>query len=279
MPGPPPTTAAVEALWCGARNGGVSTSGCSCESSPGDRVDARDLERALGVERRQDAREPPREHRLPRSRRPAEQQVVRARGSDLECTARALVPAHVGEVGRRDRSHDRRRLELVRLLLAAQIGDRVGEMAERQRLDARERRLCRRVRRAEQPLDPHPARSFGDGENAADPPQPAVERDLTDGRVAVELRVRQLPRRGEYRERDGQVVARPFLAEPGGREIDRDSAPREAQLGRIDAAAHALRASAHARSGRPTIMNAGSRSRRRRPRPRPGAARGRRGHG
>ena len=34
IPGPPPTTAAVEALWCGARNGGVRIRGCSGGSRP-----------------------------------------------------------------------------------------------------------------------------------------------------------------------------------------------------------------------------------------------------
>ena len=43
--------------------------------------------------------QPPREHRLARARRPAEQQVVAAGGGDLERAPRALLAADVGEVG------------------------------------------------------------------------------------------------------------------------------------------------------------------------------------
>ena len=49
--------------------------------------------------RRQDRRQPPREHRLAGSRRPLEQQVVAAGRRDLERQHRRGVAAHVGQVG------------------------------------------------------------------------------------------------------------------------------------------------------------------------------------
>ena len=189
----------------------------------GDRMDARHLERRLRVERREDAGQPPREHRLARARRPAEQQVVPAGCGDLERAPRALVPSHVREVGRRNRLRMARRCDLVRLELAPQIGDGIGEMPERQSLDAGERSLGRRLRRAQQPLDAHAPRALRDREHAADPAQPPVERELADSCMAVELRVRQLPRRREHRERDRQVVARAFLAQARRREVDGDA--------------------------------------------------------
>ena len=65
----------------------------------GDRVDPRDLERGVGVERRQDPRQAAREHRLPRAGRAAEEDVVPARGRQLERAPGAFLAAHVGEVG------------------------------------------------------------------------------------------------------------------------------------------------------------------------------------
>ncbi len=66
---------------------------------PADRVDPRHLERLLAPKRRQDPRQPAREHRLARAGRPLEQEVVRARRGDLERTASPLLPADVGEIG------------------------------------------------------------------------------------------------------------------------------------------------------------------------------------
>ena len=207
---------------------------------PRDRVDARHLERRRGLERRQQARQAPREHRLARAGRPGEQQVVPARGGDLERAPRALLSSDVREVGQRRRVVRARRHDRVRLELAAQVGDRVGEVPHRDRLDAGERRLGRRLARAEHALEPHAPRALGDREHAADAAQAPVERELADGRVPVELVVRQLLRRREHRERDRQVVARALLAEAGRREVDGDAAARELQLGRGDAALDAL---------------------------------------
>src|SRR5262249_3661983 len=58
----------------------------------GDRVDARDFEGRLVVERRQDPRQPPGEHRLPDPGRPGKQQVVTSGGGDLEHTAGPVLP-------------------------------------------------------------------------------------------------------------------------------------------------------------------------------------------
>ena len=100
-------------------------------------------------------------------------------------------------------------------------------MAHGDRLDARERRLGGGVARAEHALEPHAPRALGDGEHAADAPQPAVERELADRRVPVELVVRHLLRRGEHRERDRQVVAGAFLAQTGRREVHGDPPARK----------------------------------------------------
>ena len=137
---------------------------------PGDRVDPCHLERGLGVERRQDPRQPAPQHRLSRPGRPAEEEVVAARRCQLERAAGPFLAADVGEVGRRRRTvavRRQRRLGL-QLELAAQVGDRLGEVADRDRGDAGESGLPRGLGRTKEPLDAEPPRALGDGEHSAD---------------------------------------------------------------------------------------------------------------
>src|SRR6266576_5509369 len=63
-----------------------------------DGMDPGDLERLLLLERRQDSRQPAGEHGLARAGWAAEQQVVTARGRQLECTASSFLAANVGEI-------------------------------------------------------------------------------------------------------------------------------------------------------------------------------------
>ena len=95
---PPPTTAAVDAVWCGARNGGVAIRPPPLGSRPATEWMRVTSSAASSVERRQDPGQPPGEHRLADPRRAREQQVVPARGRDLEHAPRALLAADVGEV-------------------------------------------------------------------------------------------------------------------------------------------------------------------------------------
>ena len=152
---------------------------------------------------------------------------------ELERTARALLSADLGEVGCRRRAvavRHERRLGL-ELELAAQEGDGLGEMVDRDRVDAGEGRLSHAVSRAQEALDSKPPCALGDGENASDPAQATVERELPDGGRTLERAPRQLLGGCEERERDRQVEARSLLAQLGRREVDRDAPVREAQLG------------------------------------------------
>jgi hypothetical protein len=209
---------------------------------PRHRMDPRHLERSLRVERREDPRQPAREHRLSRARRPAEQDVVPTRGGELERAAGAFLPANVREVGRRRRAvavRRKRRLRL-QLELSSQVGRRLGEMVDRDRVDAGKSRLARGVPWAQETLDSEPARTFGDGENAAHPAQATVERQLADGSGAFERGPRQLLGRCEKCQRNRQVKAGSLLAQLGRREVHGDAAVREAQLGRGDPASDPL---------------------------------------
>ena len=63
-----------------------------------DGMDARDLQRLLRREGRQDGRNPPREHRLARAGRADHQEVVPARHGHLDRALRVVLPLHVGKV-------------------------------------------------------------------------------------------------------------------------------------------------------------------------------------
>ena len=130
----------------------------------GDRVDSCHLECGGRVERRQDPRQPPREHRLPRAGWASQEEVVSACGPELERPPRSLLTMDVGEIGSLSRAlavRRERRLG-VELELTAQIGRGLGEMADRDRGDAGESRLACGVGRAEKALGSEPPRALGD---------------------------------------------------------------------------------------------------------------------
>lgn len=61
-------------------------------------VDRDDVERFVSRKRRQDARQPSREHRLSRAWRPDEEEVVTTSRGNLQRATCRLLPAHVGQV-------------------------------------------------------------------------------------------------------------------------------------------------------------------------------------
>jgi hypothetical protein len=70
-------------------------------------VDPRHLESLLPCQERQDSRQAPRQHGLPRSRRTGEEEVVRPRRGDLEGPPGPFLAPHVAEI------RDRVRLERI----------------------------------------------------------------------------------------------------------------------------------------------------------------------
>ena len=95
---PPPTIAATEVAWCGLRNGRRSVRRPSW-SSPATRGDHADLEDLGRVERREQAGQARREHRLAGAGRADQQEVVAAGRGDLEGALGGLLALDVGELG------------------------------------------------------------------------------------------------------------------------------------------------------------------------------------
>ena len=206
---------------------------------PGDRVDPGHLERLVPRQRRQNARQPPAEHRLARSGRSCHEHVVLSRCRELERTAPALLAPHLGQVGQV------RLLELVRarrsrerdLLLATQVGNCLGEVVHGHRVDARERGLGRRLGRADQALQALPARALGNRDRSRHRTDPAVERQLADAAVLEQPLRRELKGAGKKRQRNRKVESRPLLAQCRGSEVDRDPVPAGPRQHCVDDAA------------------------------------------
>jgi hypothetical protein len=205
-----------------------------------DRVDPRHLERVLLLERRQDAGQPTREHRLPGAGRPAEEEVVPPGRRDLERAPRPLLPADVRQVGRPPHGTAVSEHELGRLQRAAQVLRGVGEVVDADGLDPGERGLGTCLVRTDQALQTGAPRPLRHREHAADPAQPAVQRQFAARRMLVEPRSRDLSRCGEQRQGDRDVEGRSLLLQLRGREIDGDATVRPDQLGGLDAAPNPL---------------------------------------
>ena len=209
----------------------------------GDGVDAGHLERLVPRQRRQDAREPPPEHRLAGSRRACEQDVVLSRRRELERAAPALLAAHLGEVGQE------RLLELVAsgrsgerdVLLAPQVGDRLGQVVHRDDVDARQRRLGRRLGRADEAGQPCRRAPSGNGDRARDRPHATVERELADTAVLEQPLGRELVRAASSASAIGRSKPEPSLRNAAGARLTVIRLlPRPRQHRVDDAAVHAV---------------------------------------
>ena len=234
---PPPTIAAADAPWCGARNGGSEHDRAPGRQRSRDRVDPRHLERLVAGERRQDARQTPAEHRLAGARRPGEEHVVLAGRGDLERPPPPLLPAHLGEVG-----HER----LLELVAAGRRRERgcpprragrrppgrdgatgttsIPASAASGADSAAQMRRFRPARRTPSATAIVPATGRTRPSSESSPTQACSSRRCG----------RQLVRAGEDGEGDRQVEARAFLAQRGRSEVDGDPVARGPRQHRVD---------------------------------------------
>ena len=159
---------------------------------------------------------------------------------DLERAAGSLLTVDVGEIGPGGGSDAVSRRDGLRHELAAEIGDRLGQVPDRHRLDPRKGGFGRRLGGADDPREAGPLRALRDREDAGDRADPPVEGELAVDGVPLELGAGNLTRRREHGERDRQIEPRALLAQRGGREVDGDPAVGPLALGRTDAAANTL---------------------------------------
>ena len=166
---------------------------------------ARRLERVLGLERRQQARQAAGEHRLARARRPEQQQVVTAGRRDLDGEPPEALTAHVGHVGgRRGLGHGLGGVGRVGPgTVALQRVDNLSQVLHgAHRAGGDERRLRVRARR-------HDERARRHGGHEADDPRDRAQRPV-EAELAEEAETghrfgRYLVGGDEHADRDSEV--------------------------------------------------------------------------
>ena len=227
---PPPIIAAADAPWCGARKGGAWTSpepGASVPATEWMRVTSRDSSCVRGG--RMDG------SRLPSIVLPVPGGPARRRLCDpAAASSSALLPRSCPRTSARsgrsggERGSDARDAGAISLL-AAEVADRLRDVTHADGVDPGERRLARRVGRAQQPREPRARRTLRGGDRPADATYPPVEPELADARVLFEAGRWDQPGGCEHGERDRNVEARSLLAQCCRREVHRDHlvGPRE----------------------------------------------------
>ena len=247
----------AEALWCGARYGRSPQRAASNPPLETEWIAATSSASA-SRQRRQDAGEARREHRLAGARRTDHQHAVRAGRGDFERALRLLLALHVAEVG------------VGRAAASAFARVRASSGASPARC-ATPRAACapagcarlRRARPRRVAFRQHESASGGarrqrHGERAAHRAQLAGERELARELVAVERLQRELAARGEDAERDRQVEAAGVLRQVGRREIDRDAPRGKLEMRVVERRAHAVARFAHLGIGQADDVERGS---------------------
>ena len=224
----PPTSPAAEIVWCGARNGRAVTRPRAAAHA-GDRLDARDLDRLVGAERRQDRRQPARDHRLAgaraapagtgcgrRPRRPRGRESARCgRGRRRSpAPARRLSGSSSGRPGGSSSPFSVATSSSSDATPTISMSGTSAASRARAAGSTSRRSSCRRTPSAT-------------ASAPADRPHLAGQRQLADDgarldRLGVELRGRD-----QQRDRQRQIERRADLAQVRRREVDRDPPERE----------------------------------------------------
>jgi hypothetical protein len=169
---------------------------------------------------------------------------VTARSRDLERAPRTLLAAKVAQVRRLEDAVRltslRRRVRGGRIAESPQVRNRFGEVRHGHRFDPGERHFGARLGRADDPIDSGPACALGGDERPRNGTEPPIERQLSDRGMAGESSGGQLARRRQDGQSDRDVESGALLAQPGGSQVDGQSAARPLELGRGDAASNTM---------------------------------------
>ncbi len=207
----------------------------------GDRVNHRHFQELARRQRREDRGQALGEHRLTGPRRAAHEQIVPASRSDLERALGALLPLDVAQIrlraGRRTHRRLRPRQDLASLEMVGELDQRArGQDVE---IGGRPGRLRPARGRANEPLACRVGSDRG-RQNARDPADDPVERELADDAIALKRIVWNGADRRHHAERDRQVVVAPLLGQVSWGEIDGDALRRQREAGSSERRADAL---------------------------------------
>ena len=202
------------------------------QRDPGGRVDSRDFKGRPDLEQWEETRQPLGQHRLARTRRPDEQEMVAARGGYLHGQSPEVLPSYVRKIrGRRPFGLCHHvGADLRPALVTSDDGDKgtkAGRTPNRASADERSLRGARR-------RDDHESvwNGIDERQYPRHPPDAAVQSQLTEERQAREPVSGELPVGSQQRHGDGEVESRPALADTRRRQIDRDPALWPAQSAR-----------------------------------------------
>ena len=194
---------------------------------PGRREHPGDLERLVALQRRQQAGQPPGQHRLAGAGRADEEEVVAAGGGDLQRAAGNALAAHVGEVGDPGWWGGRRGAGPSEV---GPAGQPLPDLAEGGRPDDAEVRdkggLGQVGLGDDQEPGGRPPGGQGGRQHAADGADVAGQAKLADGPQAVQPGRRDRAGRGEQPDRDRQVEAGAVLGQVGRGQGDGHAAVR-----------------------------------------------------
>jgi hypothetical protein len=244
----------------GGAKGAAGDDRLARRDAAGGAVDPGDFERLLEVEQRQNAAQALSEHRLARPGGTAQQQRVAAAGADFERALRALLAAHVSEVGAG--VHLCRRRAQVGAgdgqgLAPEQVVEHLSEVARGAHLDPGREAGFRTVARRH---DDAPAARLAGGEGqrqgAPDRSQTTVQGQLAHEGQTLQCRGLEAAGGGQDSDGDGQVETGAALAQPGGGEVDGDAAVRERPADAGDGGANAGGALANGRLGQADDVDA-----------------------
>ena len=187
----------------------------------GDGVHGRHFEGGVGGKRRQQGRQPLREHGLARPRRAEQRQVVPAGGGQLDGPPAALLPGDVGEVGRRGlggrRHHRSGQQRLGPAGVRHEPAQRVGRVHRHVRYQARLGRVRQRYHHVAQS---GPVRGEDGGQYPTDRPDRTVQSQLPEQDQAPQRIGRQLAGRAQQARRHREVEARPVLGQVRRQQVD-----------------------------------------------------------
>lgn len=211
----------------------------------GHRVDHRGLQQLGRRQRRQQARQTGGHHRLPRARRPDEQQVVSAGRGDLQGALGVLLALDVPQVGNRpavDHAPGRGRRQH---LGPAEMVDHRDQRRGRQNAGlARPGGFGSAGLGADQ-AQAQSTRRDGRGQGAGRRHDPPVQGQFAHGGPAGQGVGRDDAHGRHHRQRDGQVVVAALLGQVGGRQVADDAPSRHGQAQAGEGGADPLAALGH----------------------------------
>ena len=213
---------------------------------PGHRPDHGGLQQLARRQRRQQARQTLGQHRLARTRRADEQQIVSACRRDLERALGAFLTAHLVQVGHGPVRFQRAGPGRAQHLTALEMIDQPDERARRQHrhLGPGPGGLGTIGLGTDQP-QPHAVGGHRRRQGPADRHNPPVQTQFTQRGPAVQRIGRDHPHGGQQGKRDRQVEMAAFLGQVGGRQIGDDAPRRQGQADPGKGTAHPLAAFGH----------------------------------